>query len=396
MAKQEVGGFTDASTAINGLTNGMYNFYNIGATGGANPVLRGLEYASYQDDSTMRPWNTPEKGIIGGALWIAQNYVSAGQSTSYFKRFNVVYNYLTKNNLVSNPYQNYWHQYMTNTMAPSSEAMTTYRSYVKNDAINTSFIFLIPVYENMPDYTALPTKGGWPNNYLKSITVNGKSIAEFKPDAETYNYYLDINNPKIKLEAKAINNSAKITGTGEFTIEKDQTLNITVIAQNGSQKTYNINVKLTGEKRPDAVDVQTTITKAGYKNNDKYIRGIAIGTDANVIKDKIHNSLSTANVVIANNNNSIKDTGKIVTGDKITITVGSETKTFEVIIKGDVNGDGEIYASDYVKIKNHIMDINKLTGPYALAADVNGDGEIYASDYVKIKNHIMGGEQITQ
>lgn len=58
--------------------------------------------------------------------------------------------------------------------------------------------------------------------------------------------------------------------------------------------------------------------------------------------------------------------------------------------KGDVNSDGRISSSDYVLVKNHILNINRLSGVAAQAADVNGDGRISSSDYVLIKNHIMG------
>ena len=86
----------------------------------------------------------------------------------------------------------------------------------------------------------------------------------------------------------------------------------------------------------------------------------------------------------------------MATGDKVNIIIGTENKTFDVVIYGDVNGDGEIFASDYVKIKNHIMNKKQLEGVYVLAADANHDNNIYASDYVKIKNYIMKGTKITQ
>lgn len=57
--------------------------------------------------------------------------------------------------------------------------------------------------------------------------------------------------------------------------------------------------------------------------------------------------------------------------------------------KGDVNGDAKISSMDYVLVKNHILNISKLTGDAALAADVNGDGKISSMDYVLIKNHIL-------
>ena len=58
----------------------------------------------------------------------------------------------------------------------------------------------------------------------------------------------------------------------------------------------------------------------------------------------------------------------------------------------DVNGDGNINALDYVKIKNHIMNTKKITGDvFILSADYNNDGKISALDYVRIKNYIMNG-----
>ena len=87
----------------------------------------------------------------------------------------------------------------------------------------------------------------------------------------------------------------------------------------------------------------------------------------------------------------------IATGQKISIK-NAEGKEFKmtVVIKADVNGDGKIQATDYVKIKNKIMDKGTLSGAYLKAADVNLDGKVLATDYVKIKNHIMGKGQISQ
>ncbi len=58
-------------------------------------------------------------------------------------------------------------------------------------------------------------------------------------------------------------------------------------------------------------------------------------------------------------------------------------------VKGDADGDGQITASDYVLIKNHIMEVNLLTTEQKSRADYDGDGQITASDYMLIKNEIM-------
>ena len=42
------------------------------------------------------------------------------------------------------------------------------------------------------------------------------------------------------------------------------------------------------------------------------------------------------------------------------------------------------------------MDVSHLSGVYKSASDVNKDGKISASDYVKIKNYIMNTGIIEQ
>ncbi|MBR3523138.1 MAG: hypothetical protein IKN87_00420 [Bacilli bacterium] len=391
---EEVG--RELTTATSGNYNGHYNFYNIGASDGANPVYRGLDFAAGYDDSTVRPWNTPERAIIGGAKWIYNQFLNVGQDTSYFKKFNVIEYYFEHANPGKSAYYNYTHQYMTNTKAPSSEANTSYSAYFKNNLLDLELNFYIPVFRNMPEKTTLPTQGGWPNNYLKSININGADIAGFNSTAESYNYYLDINNPVINISATSISSLASINGLGTYTIDQNKTINIDCVAQNGDVKTYHINVILTGEKTPIAVDVKTTLNSTDIKNNDTYLSGIEIGTDSATIRQKIINVKADAVVTVYNKNGEVKSSGKMATGDKVNIIIGTENKTFDVVIYGDVNGDGEIFASDYVKIKNHIMDVKKLDGVYAIAADTNHDNNIYASDYVKIKNYIMKGTKITQ
>lgn len=134
--KQEVG--TTGSDSITGTLSGYvgyFNFYNIGAYAGANPVINGLNYAKGAG------WDTPEKAIVGGASWIATGYISIGQDSLYLQKWDVD----STNGL-------YGHQYMQNIQAPTSEATGIYSSYkaiFNNDLTNTSFNFVIPMYKNI-------------------------------------------------------------------------------------------------------------------------------------------------------------------------------------------------------------------------------------------------------
>lgn len=67
--------------------------------------------------------------------------------------------------------------------------------------------------------------------------------------------------------------------------------------------------------------------------------------------------------------------------------VGSK-KTLEVVVVGDVDGNGKVTTTDYIAIKNQLVKGN-LEGVKAVAADVDGFG-ISSTDYLKVKMHFSG------
>ena len=139
-ARQETGSGGDAVNGTEVLGTKVYNAFNIGAFGGTNPLYNGLLYAY------AKGWTTPAKAVEGGAQELAKNYINQGQYTGYYQRFNVR-NGVNKAGT---------HQYMTNIMAPYSEAVSTKSSYTQYGILNQPLVFEIPVYEGMPASTKLP------------------------------------------------------------------------------------------------------------------------------------------------------------------------------------------------------------------------------------------------
>ena len=152
--KQEVGPFLSHSS-ISGTVpgyEGLYNFYNIGATSSSEPmgaIKNGLRYArdgkgasQATKDKYLIPWDNKEKAITGGAIFIGSSYINPGQDTIYLQKFHVSDN---KGESL------FWHQYMTNVLAPYSESKLIYNGYAKSDMLNNSMNFIIPVYNNMPE-----------------------------------------------------------------------------------------------------------------------------------------------------------------------------------------------------------------------------------------------------
>ncbi|MCL2019004.1 MAG: dockerin type I domain-containing protein [Oscillospiraceae bacterium] len=59
-------------------------------------------------------------------------------------------------------------------------------------------------------------------------------------------------------------------------------------------------------------------------------------------------------------------------------------------IKGDINGDGVLNASDALAILKHVSGVEKLEGDALEAADVNGDGVVNASDALEVLKLVAG------
>ena len=132
------------------------------------------------------------------------------------------------------------------------------------------------------------------------------------------------------------------------------------------------------------------------KNDGNYIYGYALETDIATILKSITDKEPKAKATGMNKEGVIKNSGAIASGDTINIKTDREEKKYTIIIYGDVNGDGKITATDYMMIKNDIMDIKKLTELEKICADVSRDGNITASDYMMIKNDIMDIKPIIQ
>ncbi len=80
------------------------------------------------------------------------------------------------------------------------------------------------------------------NNYLSSITLSNGNI-KFDKDILTYNITLDYNISSIEVKAIADSNLATITGNGNYVLNVgENTIKITVKAEDNSEKIYTLNV----------------------------------------------------------------------------------------------------------------------------------------------------------
>lgn len=112
-----------------------YNIFNIGANTGAQS---GIRYAK------KKKWTTRVKAIKGGIKYIAHHYIKKNQNTLYYQRFDLMSKKMGTN------------IYMTNITAPIEEAKHMMQSYTSIGSANITRSLVIPVFKDMPSYTAYP------------------------------------------------------------------------------------------------------------------------------------------------------------------------------------------------------------------------------------------------
>lgn len=372
---------------------GYYNFYGIGATPDPTPkdsVVNALKYAKgvNKDGSVsttyLRPWNSQYKAILGGAMWIENGYIAKGQDTLYFQRFHVI------------DYGEglYWHQYMTSTQAPVSEALRLKVAY--ENLTHLPLSFKIPVYLNMPEQRVeTPWPKGNPNNWLTSISVGGQALTpSFDPNIFQYDIIVGSSVESVSISATTVNSLAMISGVGvqPLTVGLNP-IKLVVTAQDLSVREYNLNIV----RLDPSVEPQFETT---YSLNNQNISGIDEGTTIETFLQQFFMVEGMmAKAFDATGNEIIPDGVRTMrTGDQMRV-LGPDNvvvNIYPVVIFGDANGDGKISSSDLTLILRHVLGENTLTGPNAIAANANHDTKVSSSDLTLILRHILDETTINQ
>ena len=381
--------------------SGYYNFFNIGAY---PQTIDGVEYSAITMGlvkAKSNGWDTVEKAIEGGVKFLANGYITKGQGTLYYQKFNV--------STDSEPYSTkYLHQYMTNIQAPATEGNQNYNSYKEAEILTNPFIFEIPVYNNMPDFVSLPASGD-SNNSLKSLSVTGYSIEPtFDEDVVNYEVFIPGNINKVTVNATAASNKATVSGAGEIEIlDKTTIVTITVTSEVGEDNKYVLTINKNENTTPSENDNPTTpnndttyktianiLKDSGINVSNNNITSVKYNVKASTILNLIIKN-GASNVVIKDKDNKvITDNTLIGTASTITITSGNETKTYTFVIKGDTSGDGKITILDLLQVQKHIKGDKKLTNSYLLASDTSLDGKVTILDLLQIQKHIKGDKKL--
>ncbi|HHU52640.1 MAG TPA: SH3 domain-containing protein [Clostridiaceae bacterium] len=372
---------------------GYYNFFNIGAYG-ADPVYEGLVFArdGYKNNPAANerlliPWDTPEKSIKGGAIFLGRDYINNLQNTLYFQKFDLRHG------------PDYWHQYMANVFAPQSEARTMYHAYSTQGSLAESKEFLIPIFTSISELPApYPTGGsGTPNNWLRSISIDGALLPGF--ESSTYSYSIEVHAPnsEITIDATPYNPYAVVTGRGSYFLKEGKNkILITVTATNGSIRNYEIIVNYHGETTAEVPRVESSVYQIQPDGN---IYGLDFSRNLNLVENVLNNITTTDqySLSIVDCADQEVTKGSIATGYKLLQKQNGEiVGKYTFIVIGDVNCDGDIDILDVDSIYRYLTGYLNLNDAQLLAANALQDSEVDILDADQIYRSVLGYVQVSQ
>lgn len=385
--KQEVGPFLShksISGDVDGF-RGLYNFYNIGATSSTEDlgaIKNGLRYARDGKGASLAlrqkyiiPWDSKEKAVTGGAIFIGSSYIARGQNTIYLQKFHV------SDNTTSSLFD---HQYMTNVLAPYSEGKSIQKGYEDSNLLNSAISFVIPVYWDMPQInTESPSIN--PYDYVSDNTrvfANVNTTLNIRSGPSTS--YESI----IRVPAQTImSRISKSVARGELWDR--------VVLDNGivgyAYRTY------LGEAGP-AFNPNDISFDSSLRVNDFVISNLVYkSTTVGDVKSKINTSY---NIKFENANGQVIGDNEIIgTGYRLKFLSSSNQvlATYKFILYGDVNGDAKINSLDLLVLQRHILEIETLNDVFYYAGNIAKNGRKPSSlDLLKIQRHILEMQFIEQ
>lgn len=137
----------------------------------------------------------------------------------------------------------------------------------------------------------------------------------------------------------------------------------------------------------EETDIYVTSQKYQVSQADKKITEISPNT---TLADFEENILTNTNFEIYDKDNNLLTQTTDRIGTSASLRIPATGDVYQLVVTGDLNGDGRVTGTDLLKVKRHIVKLEILTGSYLEAADVNFSDSITSTDLLKIKQAIVG------
>ena len=205
---------------------------------------------------------------------------------------------------------------------------------------------------------------------ITGVSNNETYYSPVTPIITDNNSDVQITLTKDGIAVEEYTNGAEIIEKGQYVlIVKD-------VANNTTTVTFNID-----ERTEDHITSETY----NVDEDNNLITGIDTGITIEQFKENIS---STFEYIIKDNG------GEIVTDDSKKVgtgwTIETITETYTIVVKGDLNGTGEIELNDLAQAQKINLGLNQPDEIKVKAADLNKNGLIDLNDLAKLQKIILG------
>lgn len=273
-------------------------------------------------------------------------------------------------------YQLAYSQHSVILLNQNSEGFTVYQANAGGNGIESRPCVVSTRTYTWDEFAQTARRGivfaHMPNNYPATLDYNDTPYGDTMPNGT----YRTTSNLNLRSAANTSAQSLAVIPEGTF-------VTVTAVENSWAKTVYNGLEGWVSIAYLELLNVLTPSANSGISYIDGYIFGIQSGTTPLSLKDAFLNHQVTF---------SCGGGEYIGTGVYIDSVIdGYSLARGEVVIYGDINGDGFISATDCLTLKEALSSTKPLQGAFFIAADVNNTGSVNTTDYLKLKYYLTNG-----
>ncbi len=160
---------------------------------------------------------------------------------------------------------------------------------------------------------------------------------------------------------------------------------IYAVDKGGNQTKVVLNTVEVKDPGPEAI---VLTTGSSYEKNGKLLKNVTKATTVRTLLRQFENETLE---ILDLNGNTIQGATLVGTGAVINLyDNGRLIDTLTVVVDGDVDGNGKIESTDYMRVKSKFLQTFQMNEAQISAADVDENGVVDATDYMRIKSQFLG------
>ena len=206
----------------------------------------------------------------------------------------------------------------------------------------------------------------------------------------------DANNKTVQYVSENIN-IVSVTENGLITAVQTGNTNIQVFSEEDEDINQTIQVNVIEKIAEEDLNFSENIQVNGNEMS-------GIGEENRTVEKLLENILVSEKYqiqIVDKTEKILQNQDLVGTGSKVQIFMNTDVQTlvaeYEIIIYGDVDGNGKINSVDLLKLQRHILEIEELDFLSQKAGNINKNGKKPTSvDLLLIQRHILGLKQIVQ